>query len=107
MNDDELREMFQAQRRDDARRAPEFRSLWKKPRKKSPFRVIVPIATFAAAAAVFIVWCKTQEMASAPPMPSDVAQIAPEEFDPSPLDFLLDGPNFAALSGTPDFGKER
>lgn len=105
MNDDELREMFQAQRREDARRAPEFRALFQKPRARSPWLLIAPIATFAAAAAVFVVWCKSQETASAPPSSAAVAQLAPEEWDPAPLDFLLDTPGFAALSGTPDFGK--
>jgi len=96
--------MFQAQRRDDARRAPPFRAMWKK-EKRSPWRFIAPIATLAAAAAVFVVWCGTKQMTASAPPPAAVAQVIAPEWDPAPLDFLLDTPGLAALSGTPDFGK--
>ena len=101
MNDDDLREMFHAQRRDDARRAPPFDAMWTK-RRRSPWRFIAPIATVAAAAAVLVVWCGTKETAPTASAPVVVRAV---EWDPAPLDFLLDTPGLAALSGTPDFGK--
>ena len=105
MNDDELREHFRSLRRLDAKRAPAFDAMWRKP-KRSPWRFVVPLASVAAAAAVFLVWCATSQLASAPSSaPLAVAQ--PLDTDPAPLDFLLDTPGLAELSGTPDFGTER
>ncbi len=105
MNDDELRDHFRALRRADAKRAPPFDSMWRKP-KRSPWRFVVPIAGAAAAAAVFLVWCATSTLTPAS-APAPVAIAVPLDPDPAPLDFLLDTPGLAELAGTPDFGTER
>jgi hypothetical protein len=110
MNDDELREMFQAQRRDDARRAPGFRAMWKKRQPRSAWRLVGAIASVAAAAAVLVVWCRSPEepqvgrkLGSITEQPRLIAV----QWDPAPLDFLLETPGIAALAGTPDFGTGR
>ena len=104
MNDDDLRERFRSLKRHDARRAPPFDAMWRKPRR-SAWRLVVPIAGAAAAAAVFLVWCAT---ATLRPASAPLAIAAPAlDADPAPLDFLLDTPGLAALAGTPDVGTER
>ncbi len=107
MNDDErLREGFAKLRADDARRAPPFDAMWSARRRRSPWVVLVPVTSVAAAAAVLLVWCtfapsapKSEPVAVAPaPLPV-VAD------DPAPLDFLLDLPMGASLAKVPDFDK--
>jgi hypothetical protein len=105
MNDDELRERFRVLRRHDARRAPAFAPMWRRAPARSPWTVVAPVVSLAAVAAVLLVWCGTQhlKMGKAP----SLAAVSPADLDPAPLDFLLDTPGSAALSGTPDFGTER
>jgi hypothetical protein len=117
MNDDErLKRMFDALRADDARRAPSFDEIRRRPKRRSPWAVVVPIASAAAAAAVFVVWCNARHeaapaataaagaspaasmaVAAAAPVSSDLARA---RVDDAPLDFLLDVPG---LHGTPNF----
>jgi hypothetical protein len=114
MNDDErLKQTFDKLREDDARRAPSFDAVRKKrARRRSPWAVVVPLASAAAAAAVFVVWCNVQPSAApavtvaAPavaPLPGGPlgGETAPQALaDDAPLDFLLDVPG---LRGAPDF----
>lgn len=115
MNDDErLKKAFDKLREDDARRAPSFEDVrHRRPRRRSPWAVVVPLASAAAAAAVFVVWCNTAHDAStAATASAPAASVAAAPVDPpaggetgapvdeAPLDFLLDVPG---LRGTPNF----
>src|SRR5262249_32978715 len=86
MNDDELREMFQAQKRDDARRAPGFRAMWKKRQPRSAWRLMGAIASVAAAAAILVVWCRSAEQPSGKKLASITPQapIVVVQWDPAP-----------------------
>ncbi|HEY8079661.1 MAG TPA: hypothetical protein VIF62_36270 [Labilithrix sp.] len=107
MNDDELREHFRSLARSDAKRAPPFDAMWRKP-KRSPWRIAAPVAGALAAAAVLLVWCATNQLSTATaPASAPLAIAQPLDTDPAPLDFLLDTPGLAELAGTPDFGTER
>ncbi len=124
-NDDEekLRRGFEKLRAEDARRAPRFEELVKRgpPRSaRSPWAIVVPLGSVAAAAAVFLLWCGTQQMmsppeptAAAPPAGSAVAvdqpaavtdtkpQAPPDVVaEREPLGFLLTLPASAATEPT-------
>jgi hypothetical protein len=118
IDDDELRKRFAELKRHDARKAPDFAKMMDmdapRPKKRSPWRVVVGVASLAAAAMV-VVWCGAQSMmqsdsssASAPvvaaaPTPTKAAggedrekdnKIATHSApDPMPLDFLLEMPS--------------
>jgi hypothetical protein len=79
VTDDEerLRHGFAKLREDDARRAPGFDELVKKgpPKtKRSPWALVVPLASAAAAAAVFLLWCNMQSMSASAPTAAAPAQ---------------------------------
>ena len=111
MTDDErLKHAFDKLREDDARRAPSFEDVRQRlPRKRSPWAVVVPLASAAAAAAMLVVWCNVSRDETAPvvntasspasrggeAVAGDVAVV-----DEAPLDFLLAVPG---LRGTPNF----
>ena len=136
MKDDEekLKRAFEALKREDAKKAPSFRALVEKGplKKRSPWVVLVPLTTVAAAAAVFVVWCNTTQMSSAPAPTAAGPRYATDEppaaaphaaggktakadavaaaladgtprSDPAPLDFLLDLPGSSALAATSSF----
>ena len=114
LDETRLRARFQELRKSDQRGVPEFRSMWGAPRPaRSPWRVLAPAASLAAAAMV-VLWCGSQtalESASAPqaveppaqPPAGGAAPAAPGAapaggdvaFDLAPLDFLLDVPGSA------------
>ena len=120
MNDeDELRRAFTKLKEHDARRAPRFDQLVErgKPRPaRSPWAVVVPLASAAAAAAVFLFWCSTQSMtASSPPTAAAPAPAADQPAaaakqvafatpqaagDREPLGFLLTLPGATAVRGS-------
>lgn len=122
MSDDErLEEGFAKLRADDAARAPGFERMWRRPAPKprSPWAVVVPLGSAAAAAAAILVYCGTQRLAersepaavavAPPPPPASAvavdavqASAAPSFDDPAPLDFLLDVPGHASLARVPD-----
>lgn len=109
--DERLRARFAELRDRDERRAPDFHRMWTAPRAiRSPWRLVVP-ATTLAAAAVLVLWCGARTMtlessapqaaapAAAPPPAAAPALAAGEtSFDPAPLDFLLDVPGTAPRS---------
>ena len=115
MNEDErgLKQTFDKLREDDARRAPSFEDVRRRrAKKRSPWAVVVPLASTAAAAAVFVMWCNVRReaapVASAAAPAASVAAVAmatpssdtKTRVDEAPLDFLLDVPGFR---GTPNF----
>jgi hypothetical protein len=120
-DDERLKRGFTKLREADARRAPAFEALVRagKPRRRSPWAVVVPITSAVAAAAVLVLWCSTQQLASesapvaaapahAPAAASAAAQIvdqkaAPAPPDSAPLDFLLEMPGTSALAAMPTF----
>jgi hypothetical protein len=131
-NDDEekLRRGFAKLRKDDERRAPRFDDIVKKgpPRAvKTPWGIVVPLASAAAAAAVFLLWCNMQSMTAsqptaAAPAPGPVDQPAAAEdgkqsaaaasrpatspanvrVDSEPLGFLLALPGSTSLESASD-----
>jgi hypothetical protein len=106
VNDDDLREAFRSLKRRDASRAPPFDAMWRREPRRSPWRVVVPIVSLAAAAAaVLVVWCGSREMGSTAPLVSHASSqpAIPADLDPAPLDFLLDTRGVSALAGMPDF----
>lgn len=116
--DRDLRARFAELARRDRGRAPDFQEMWAARRAaRSPWRVLVPAASLAAAA-LFVVWCgptsffgtsapeaaspvavsappETAAAAAAPPAAETAPGAAPAGFDPAPLDFLLDVPGSA------------
>lgn len=120
-DDEKLKQAFGALKREDARDAPSFESIAKRPkRRRSPWVVVVPLASVgAAAAAMLLVWSSTTSMApqAAAPGPasrSDLGRaggggaresdgVAVTLSDPAPLDFLLDLPGSSALAATTSF----
>ncbi|MBX3258597.1 MAG: hypothetical protein KF782_02690 [Labilithrix sp.] len=114
--DRDLRARFAELARRDRGRAPDFQEMWAARRAaRSPWRVLVPAASLAAAA-LFVVWCgptsffgiveargrvaRRRVSASAgdggrPPAAETAPGAAPAGFDPAPLDFLLDVPGSA------------
>ncbi|MBX3205358.1 MAG: hypothetical protein KF764_09830 [Labilithrix sp.] len=128
-DDRELRQRFQELARYDRARAPDFEKMWaaRPSRARSPWRLVVPAASLAAAA-VLVLWCGTTSLlgesspeASAPaaaaaapaaapapePLAGEVAASAETSpraigaYDPAPLDFLLAVPGSArALSAS-------
>ena len=106
--DERLRSRFQELRRDDQRGAPSFEKMRAGRRPvRSPWRVIVPAASLAAAA-MFVLWCGAGTMLESASAPQAAAPAAPAAapavaaggaaFDPAPLDFLLDVPGSAPRS---------
>ena len=71
MSDDEekLKRAFSALKAEDAKKAPVFRTIVDRgaPKKRSPWVVLVPLASTAAIAAVFLVWCGTSTMSAPAP----------------------------------------
>ena len=111
MNDDELRRRFSKLREEDARRAPPFADLVRRGRpraRRPPWAIVVPLASAASAAAVFLLWCGAQSTldgapAAAPPpaaAPASVAIALPPSAEREPLGFLLALPGSAALKTT-------
>ena len=79
-DEEKLRRGFAKLKEDDARRAPKFEELVKKgpPRPaRSPWAVVVPLGSIAAAAAVFLLWCGTQRMTSSEPTAAAPMATAP------------------------------
>lgn len=77
MSDEEkLKRAFGALKTEDAKKAPSFRSIVDRgaPKKRSPWVVVVPLASSAAIAAVFLVWCGTSTMSA--PAPTAAAPVA-------------------------------
>ena len=75
MTDDDLKARFAELKKHDERGAPDFATMWRAPRTaRSRWRLVVPIASVAAAA-MLMLWCG--------------ARVA---LDPAPLDFLLETP---------------
>jgi hypothetical protein len=126
MNDDErLQKAFDKLREDDAKRMPSFDRLRRRParlRPRSAWAVVLPLASAAAAAAVFVVWCNVSpSSAPAPTAAAPRAAVAPAaavggetavfpaparaaRAEDAPLDFLLDVPGLVpSLRGTPNF----
>lgn len=107
-DEERLRARFADLRRYDERSAPDFQRMRSAPRRsrRSAWRVIVPGASLAAAA-MFVLWCGAQPMASAPqavapasaPVRGEISATA--VFDPAPLDFLLEMPGASASIATP------
>jgi len=123
-DEEKLRRAFGKLREHDARRAPRFEELARKgpPRAaRSPWIIAMPIASAAAAAAVFLLWCNMQ--AASTPQPTAAAPAAsaapadqPVEdgkqaaldrpstppplrvADPEPLGFLLSLPGSTVLT---------
>lgn len=118
-DDEKLKRAFGALKREDARKAPTFEAIGQRPkRRRSPWIVVVPIASAgaAAAAAMLVVWSNYSmaPQAAAPSAASeaelgasaggaresDGVAVIP---DPAPLDFLLDLPGSSALAATTSF----
>jgi hypothetical protein len=110
-DDDKLRDAFAKLREDDARRAPPFDELVRRGRpKRSPWAVVVPLTSAAAAAAIFLVWCSTQGMSEKTPtaaaprlVDAPAVQVgagvpAQPSPDREPLGFLLTLPGAAAMT---------
>jgi len=120
--EEKLRRGFAKLKEDDARRAPNFQKLLEKGAvrsARSPWAVVVPLGSVAAAAAVFLLWCGTQRMTSSEPtaaapqaaasmaaadqpaLVQDGKQAPPKrESDPEPLGFLLTIPGSTAAEPT-------
>jgi len=108
MNDDErLKQTFEHLRGEDARRLPPFDAVRRKrPRRASPWAVVLPLASVMVAAAALVVWRRAPNgelqaaapvaLAPASPRGSELAPLV----DDAPLDFLLDVPG---LRGAPSF----
>ncbi|MBX3213394.1 MAG: hypothetical protein KF850_15260 [Labilithrix sp.] len=122
-DDRELRARFAELARRDRGRAPDFEAMWRARRPaRSPWRLLVPAASLAAAA-MFALWCGPLGLlgtsspesaapvavaassaspaphpasgAGAPPAAEMPSAGAARAFDPAPLDFLLDVPGSA------------
>lgn len=97
MSDDEekLKRAFSALKAEDAKKAPAFRTIVDRgaPKKRSPWVVLVPLASTAAIAAVFLVWCGTSTMSAPAPTAAPVA--ANQKNQPA------DEPSRAAAGGEP------
>ncbi len=105
MNDDDrLKQTFDKLRSDDERRAPSFEAVRKKRAPRTRWAVVAPLASAAAAAAVFVVWCGSEDQHRGPgslaTAPAAAVASAALAVDDGPLDFLLDVPG---LHGAPDF----
>jgi len=109
MNDDErLKQTFEKLRKEDARGAPSFEAIrQRRPRRASPWAMVVPIASALAAAAVVVVWCNAGTSYAPPAAPVAMGPATPQggevappvpALEDAPLDFLLDVP---LLRGAP------
>ena len=101
--DEHLRARFAELKKQDARTTPSFEAIRSRPRP-SAWRVVVPVASLAAAA-MLVVWCGAQNLLGTA-SPQAVAPVAATAaggeampsaalhtriaFDPAPLDFLLE-----------------
>jgi hypothetical protein len=116
VDDPALRARFAELRRDDARRAPDFPSMWRPRARKavSAWWIAAPAASFAAAAAAVVLWVAssvTLDRAPAERSPvASVSAVAPAPgpdvrvaMAPDPLGFLLDTPSLASV---PDFDSD-
>jgi len=107
--EERLRARFAELRRHDERRVPDFQQMRAAPRRiRSPWRVVMPAASLAAAA-MFMLWCgarsvllesSTPQAAAPAAAPALTSSLATDEtaFDPAPLEFLLDVPGTAPSS---------
>ncbi len=97
MTDDDLKARFAELKKHDERGAPDFATMWRAPRTaRSRWRLVVPIASVAAAA-MLMLWCGARvaldTAASAPPSARAPASRGEAvALDPAPLDFLLETP---------------
>jgi hypothetical protein len=112
LDDENLRARFAELKKHDERTAPDFQQMWSstaRRKARSPWRVVVPVASLVAAAMLFV-WCGARALTmDAAPSSSPVAvapgaapagaaeSSTPTTLDPAPLDFLLDTSGSASL----------
>lgn len=106
--EERLRARFAELKRHDERAVPRFEAMWAARRPaRSPWRVVVPVTSLAAAAAI-VLWFSAgvvrDRTASSSPAVAASAGATPAlaelTLDPAPLDFLLDMPLEAPMVRT-------